>query len=424
MHCILGRTPRSRSDTGMSAGLGRVSGKHHRSFKVRHAGERGPSLVALSVVLAVLVTALLGSPGTAAAAPRSGPVVGVASTTGGEGYWLAHADGVVEAFGEARFHGDLRSRALVKPIVGIAATATGDGYWLVSLDGGIFAFGDAPFHGSMGGRPLNRPVVSMSPTPSGRGYWLVATDGGIFSFGDARFYGSMGGRPLARPVNGMTVSPSGGGYRMVASDGGIFSFGDAAFVGSTGAQPPERPVVGMTPAPVQPGYWTVTDEGQVFAFGTAQHLGDLAGVPLPAPVAGIAGHPSAQGYLIVLADGQARRFGAGVSSSNVLRLFPHPGPSRDLLADREGVRHPCTDLTISLDMFVDYEVPGRVEVSWPSRFSGRQVISLDQIPDSSWGWFERTGIPLPVELGYFDHYAYRWTYPGAATGPLSCGALR
>jgi hypothetical protein len=233
----------------MSAGLGRVSGKHHRSFKVRHAGERGPSLVALSVVLAVLVTALLGSPGTAAAAPRSGPVVGVASTTGGEGYWLAHADGVVEAFGEARFHGDLRSRALVKPIVGIAATATGDGYWLVSLDGGIFAFGDAPFHGSMGGRPLNRPVVSMSPTPSGRGYWLVATDGGIFSFGDARFYGSMGGRPLARPVNGMTVSPSGGGYRMVASDGGIFSFGDAAFVGSTGAQPPERPVVGMTPAP-------------------------------------------------------------------------------------------------------------------------------------------------------------------------------
>ena len=33
------------------------------------------------------------------------------------------------------------------PIVGIAATPTGKGYWLVGADGGVFAFGDATFFG-------------------------------------------------------------------------------------------------------------------------------------------------------------------------------------------------------------------------------------------------------------------------------------
>lgn len=33
------------------------------------------------------------------------------------------------------------------PVVGIAATPTGQGYWLVCADGGVFAFGDAQFHG-------------------------------------------------------------------------------------------------------------------------------------------------------------------------------------------------------------------------------------------------------------------------------------
>lgn len=35
------------------------------------------------------------------------------------------------------------------PIVGMAATPTGEGYWLVAADGGVFAFGDAQFLGGM-----------------------------------------------------------------------------------------------------------------------------------------------------------------------------------------------------------------------------------------------------------------------------------
>jgi hypothetical protein len=98
---------------------------------------------------------------------------------------------------------------LNKPVVGMAPTPTGNGYWLVASDGGIFSFGDAVFHGSMGNIQLNKPVDGMTATPSGNGYWLVASDGGIFSFGDAVFHGSMGGTPLVAPVVGMTATPDG-----------------------------------------------------------------------------------------------------------------------------------------------------------------------------------------------------------------------
>ncbi len=81
---------------------------------------------------------------------------------------------------------------LNKPIVGMASTANGGGYWVVASDGGIFNFGDAPFFGSAGGMHLNKPIVGMAATPDGGGYWVVASDGGIFAYGDARFYG-LGG---------------------------------------------------------------------------------------------------------------------------------------------------------------------------------------------------------------------------------------
>jgi photosystem II stability/assembly factor-like uncharacterized protein len=84
--------------------------------------------------------------------------------------------------GNAGFHGSTGGSPLNKPIVGMASTPDGGGYWLVASDGGIFSFGDAGFHGSTGGSPLNKPIVGMASTPDGGGYWLVASDGGIFSF--------------------------------------------------------------------------------------------------------------------------------------------------------------------------------------------------------------------------------------------------
>ena len=50
---------------------------------------------------------------------------------------------------------------LNKPVVGMAVTPDGGGYWLVATDGGMFSFGDAQFFGSMGGKPLHMPVVAL-----------------------------------------------------------------------------------------------------------------------------------------------------------------------------------------------------------------------------------------------------------------------
>jgi hypothetical protein len=46
--------------------------------------------------------------------------------------------------------GDLTTVNLNQPIVGMATTPSGGGYWMVATDGGIFSYGDAPFYGSTG----------------------------------------------------------------------------------------------------------------------------------------------------------------------------------------------------------------------------------------------------------------------------------
>jgi hypothetical protein len=215
--------------------------------------------------------------GNLGATALAAPIVGMATTPDGGGYWLVGADGGIFAYGDAGYYGSMGAKPLNQPIVGMASTSDGRGYWMVAADGGIFAFGDAGFAGSMGGTPLNQPIVGMTPSPGG-GYRLVAADGGIFAFGSAPFYGSMGGLPLNQPIVGMTAAPDGNGYWMVASDGGIFSFGDAGFFGSTGSIPLDDPIVGMSATTDGRGYWLVGGDGGVFAFGDAPFYGSLGGL--------------------------------------------------------------------------------------------------------------------------------------------------
>ena len=76
------------------------------------------------------------------------------------------SDGGVFSFGDAAFYGSTGAIHLNQPIVGMAATPTGQGYWLVASDGGIFSFGDAAFYGSTGAIHLNQPIVGMAATPT------------------------------------------------------------------------------------------------------------------------------------------------------------------------------------------------------------------------------------------------------------------
>jgi uncharacterized repeat protein (TIGR01451 family) len=143
-------------------------------------------------------------------------------------------------------------KPLNKPIVGMAATPDGTGYWEVASDGGIFTFGDAQFYGSMSGKPINKPVVGVASTPSGGGYWEAASDGGVFTFGETNFFGSMGGKKLNKPVVGVWSTGKGDGYWEVASDGGIFNFGGAPYLGSMAGTRLNQPVVGGALVPVPP----------------------------------------------------------------------------------------------------------------------------------------------------------------------------
>ena len=82
---------------------------------------------------------------------------------------MVATDGGIFAFGDAKFFGSTGAIKLNRPIVGMAATPSGNGYWLVATDGGIFAFGDAKFFGSTGAIKLTKPIVGMAATPIGQG---------------------------------------------------------------------------------------------------------------------------------------------------------------------------------------------------------------------------------------------------------------
>jgi hypothetical protein len=220
------------------------------------------------------------------------------------GYWTVSWLGAITVHGGAPSFGSpvLSGVKLAKPIVGMAATPDGQGYWLVASDGGIFTYGDAKFYGSTGAIHLNQPIVGMSATTNGAGYWLVASDGGIFTFGNAKFYGSSGAIHLNKPVVGMAATPDGAGYWLVASDGGIFTYGDAKFYGSSGGIQLNKPIVGMAATPDGHGYWLVASDGGVFTYGDAPFDGTLGGSNL---VLGVLVNPTATAYTEVTSNGAA-----------------------------------------------------------------------------------------------------------------------
>jgi hypothetical protein len=74
---------------------------------------------------------------------------------------------------------------LNQPVVGMAATPDGGGYWLVAADGGVFSFGDAAFGGSLPGLGLRAGAVGILPTRNGDGYLILTANGLAVDFGDA-----------------------------------------------------------------------------------------------------------------------------------------------------------------------------------------------------------------------------------------------
>jgi len=84
----------------------------------------------------------------------------------GSGYWLVASDGGIFSYGNAKFAGSTGSVHLNKPIVGMAATPDGGGYWSdivnISFEGASPAVtpGAAGTGGTPGPAVLNRVRVS------------------------------------------------------------------------------------------------------------------------------------------------------------------------------------------------------------------------------------------------------------------------
>jgi hypothetical protein len=354
------------------------------------------------LVSTLLVWLLVGAAG-AGATTLSAPVIGIAGTSDGHGYWLAGSDGGVFTFGDAGFHGSMGGKSLAAPVVGIARTPDGGGYWLAAADGGVFSFGDAGFHGSMAGKPLNKPVVGIAPAADGKGYWLAAADGGVFAFGDAGFYGSVAGKPLNKPVVGVAATPDGKGYWLVAADGGVFNFGDAGFYGSLGNVKLNAPIVGIAATPDGKGYWLVGADGGVFAFGDAGFHGSLAGKQLSRPVVGIAATPDGRGYWLTAQDGGVFSFGDATYENSLpgegVSPAPVPHPPTGASPSVSTVRTAIVALAKSQIGYHDYGsyctkyAPSLCEY-WCSIFV-------------TWVWGQN-GIPIGILP--FSGSVYGWSY--------------
>jgi hypothetical protein len=134
-----------------------------------------------------------------------------------------------------------------EPVVSIAGTTDGGGYYLAGQDGGVFTFGNAPFDGSfleqqwqagpgpvfMVGLALNFGAPPVTP-----GYYAVATNGG-----NAERPGSASAESIA--IDGPAVGFS--ANLVVTGTGQVSELGTLPTIhdpGLTGEQL-NAPVVGM-----------------------------------------------------------------------------------------------------------------------------------------------------------------------------------
>lgn len=150
------------------------------------------------------------------------PVAGILADPAG-GYWLFTAKGNVYTPNHSSFLGSL-ARKQTAPIIGMAATRSGRGYWLLAKNGVVYAFGNA--------RQLPRirkpgPYAGIVSDPHG-GYWVFTTTGRVYRSKGTPWYGS----PATQGVHldsftGMVGTPDGRGYWLTTSQGVVSSFGDA-----------------------------------------------------------------------------------------------------------------------------------------------------------------------------------------------------
>lgn len=195
------------------------------------------------------------------------PVVAIAPTTGGHGYWLVTADGRVFARGDAHHYGS--SGGVLGTVVDMAATPDDHGYWVVTAGGRVYPFGDATRFGPSAAVPnLKGGVVRLVPTAAGDGYWLLTSQGQVLAVGAARQFASPGS--VMGAMVDMAPTPDGGGYWALTAGGRVLALGDAEHFGDAPVRQGGDPAENIVPASGGTGYWVVDQNGTATALGQAQ----------------------------------------------------------------------------------------------------------------------------------------------------------
>lgn len=150
-------------------------------------GHDCPGSVRMGQRLAIIYVALMARQPPA---PKGGTDMATEVPTGGQ--IVVRPDGGVYNFNGSRYYGSAgqvdphkaagpgNSFVPSHPIVAVASTKTGNGYWLVASDGGVFAFGDAKYHGSSPANPswLTPVVGIVRDDKYQNGYIIIADAGG------------------------------------------------------------------------------------------------------------------------------------------------------------------------------------------------------------------------------------------------------
>ncbi|MGO9912618.1 MAG: hypothetical protein ACLPQS_15840 [Acidimicrobiales bacterium] len=269
---------------------------------------RSRAVVAASIAFAVAVgiTGALPSAATAAGQARSSSTHKGAEhhqSVATLAYDLVSANGTVTSFGHAGNFGGAQGIHLAAPIVGMATTPDGLGYWLVARDGGVFTFGDARFFGSLGGgkHTAAHDEVAIVPTVDGEGYWLCDASGVVTAFGDAPKLPSLLPSLATVPIVGISVLHDQKGAWVVNADGVVFHLGQSYVYGSLKGKTLAQPIVGMARTSNGRGYWLTDSKGDVFPFGHATPA--IAARALKAPIVAISAAPEGRGYWAVSAGG-------------------------------------------------------------------------------------------------------------------------
>ena len=177
------------------------------------------------------------------------------------------SDGGVFTF-NAPFYGSAGGLTLNKPVVGIAATLNGTGYYLVASDGGVFTYGTRPSPA----RPAN-----ITPQQAGGRHGPRPGDRRLLAGGLRRR-----GLLLQRPVLGVDRQPdpqqAGGGHRPRVGrervpPGGFGRRGvrlQHALLRVDRRPEAEPPVITGLNNNSYDGYWLTASDGGVFTFGPPQ----------------------------------------------------------------------------------------------------------------------------------------------------------